>query len=60
MPTRRVRPPWTSTTSSRRSRFTRFPCFSRSPYGYVALYSHQLPQSALKGQTPIQAMELWH
>ena len=25
---------------------------------YVALYNHQLPQSALKSQTPIQAMKL--
>ena len=27
---------------------------------YVALYNHQLPQSALKGQTPMQVMKLWH
>ena len=27
---------------------------------YVALYNHQLPQSALKSQTPIQALKLWH
>ena len=27
---------------------------------YVALYNHQLPQSALKSHTPIQAMKLWH
>ena len=27
---------------------------------YVALYNHQLPQSALKGQTPMQAMKLWY
>ena len=27
---------------------------------YVALYNHQLPQSALKSQTPIQSMKLWH
>ena len=27
---------------------------------YVALYNHQLPQSVLKGQTPMQAMKLWY
>ena len=27
---------------------------------YVALYNHQLPQSALKSQTPIQAMKDWY
>ncbi len=27
---------------------------------YVALYNHQLPQSALKSQTPMQAMKDWH
>ena len=27
---------------------------------YVALYNHQLPQSALKSQTPMQAMKLWY
>lgn len=27
---------------------------------YVALYNHQLPQSALKSKTPIQAMKDWH
>ena len=27
---------------------------------YVALYNHQLPQSALKSSTPIQAMKEWH
>lgn len=27
---------------------------------YVALYNHQLPQSVLKSQTPMQAMKLWY
>ena len=27
---------------------------------YVALYNHQLPQSALHSKTPIQAMKKWH
>lgn len=27
---------------------------------YVALYSHQLPQSALKSKTPVQAIEEWY
>ncbi|TSE21204.1 Integrase core domain protein [Tepidimonas aquatica] len=27
---------------------------------YVALYNHHLPQAALKGQTPLQAMKDWH
>ena len=27
---------------------------------YVALYNHQLPQSALKSATPMQAMKQWH
>ena len=27
---------------------------------YVALYNHQLPQSALKSKTPMQAMKDWH
>ena len=27
---------------------------------YVALYKHQLPQSALKSKTPLQAMKDWH
>jgi hypothetical protein len=27
---------------------------------YVALYNHQLPQSALKSRTPIQAMKGWY
>ena len=27
---------------------------------YVALYNHQLPQSALKSKTPLQAMKEWH
>lgn len=27
---------------------------------YVALYNHQLPQSALKSRTPIQAMKVWY
>ena len=27
---------------------------------YVALYNHQLPQSALKSKTPIQAMKEWY
>jgi transposase InsO family protein len=27
---------------------------------YVALYNHQLPQSALKSKTPIQAMKNWY
>ncbi len=27
---------------------------------YVHLYNHQLPQSALKSQTPIQAMKRWY
>jgi hypothetical protein len=27
---------------------------------YVALYNHQLPQSALKRKTPIQAMKDWY
>lgn len=26
---------------------------------YVALYNHQLPQSALHSKTPIQAMKQW-
>ena len=28
--------------------------------GYVALYNHQLPQSALKSSTPMQAMKQWY
>ena len=27
---------------------------------YVALYNHQLPQSALKSSTPMQAMKEWY
>ena len=27
---------------------------------YVKLYNHQLPQSALKGKSPIQAMKQWY
>ena len=27
---------------------------------YVVLYNHQLPQSALKSRTPIQAMKDWY
>ncbi|MDE2413649.1 MAG: hypothetical protein KGM60_02730, partial [Comamonadaceae bacterium] len=27
---------------------------------YVALYNHQLPQSALKSKTPMQAMKEWY
>ncbi|MEO5607697.1 MAG: hypothetical protein ABIR13_08975, partial [Polaromonas sp.] len=27
---------------------------------YVALYNHQLPQSALKSKTPMQAMKNWY
>ena len=27
---------------------------------YVALYNHQLPQSALKSKTPMQTMKEWH
>lgn len=27
---------------------------------YVALYNHELPQSALKSKTPLQAMKDWH
>ena len=27
---------------------------------YVALYNHQLPQSALKSKTPMQTMKDWH
>ncbi len=27
---------------------------------YVALYNHQLPQSALKSSTPMQAMKDWY
>jgi hypothetical protein len=27
---------------------------------YVALYNHQLPQSALQSRTPMQAMKKWH
>ncbi len=27
---------------------------------YVALYNHQLPQSALKSKTPLQAKKDWH
>ena len=27
---------------------------------YVALYNHQLPQSALKSRTPLQAMKDWY
>ncbi|SFW37214.1 Integrase core domain-containing protein, partial [Nitrosovibrio sp. Nv17] len=27
---------------------------------YVALYNHQLPQSALKSSTPMQAMKQWY
>ena len=27
---------------------------------YVALYNHQLPQSALKSKTPLQAMKAWY
>lgn len=28
--------------------------------GYVALYNHQLPQSALQSKTPMQAIQQWH
>jgi len=27
---------------------------------YVRLYNHQLPQSAIKSQTPLQAMKAWY
>lgn len=27
---------------------------------YVALYNHQLPQSALQSKTPMQAMKQWY
>ncbi len=27
---------------------------------YVALYNHQLPQSALKSKAPMQAMKQWY
>ena len=27
---------------------------------YMALYNHQLPQSALKSRTPMQAMKNWY
>ncbi|MBN9405872.1 MAG: IS481 family transposase, partial [Burkholderiales bacterium] len=27
---------------------------------YVALYNHQLPQSALGSKTPMQAMKQWY
>ncbi len=27
---------------------------------YEVLYNHQLPQSALKSKTPLQAMKDWH
>lgn len=27
---------------------------------YVTLYNHHLPQSVLKGQTPVEAMKQWH
>ena len=27
---------------------------------YVALYNHQLPQSALKSKTPLQTMKDWY
>ena len=27
---------------------------------YVALYNHQLPQSALKSKTPMQTMKNWY
>ena len=27
---------------------------------YVWLYNHQLPQSALRSKTPLQAMKDWH
>jgi transposase InsO family protein len=27
---------------------------------YVALYNHQLPQSALQSKTPMQTMKKWH
>jgi len=27
---------------------------------YVALYNHQLPQSALHSKTPMQAMKQWY
>jgi transposase InsO family protein len=32
----------------------------RSIARYVWLYNHQLPQSALKGQTPLAAMRQWY
>jgi hypothetical protein len=34
--------------------------FVRTPQHYAALYNHQLPQSALKSKTPMQAMKDWY
>jgi transposase InsO family protein len=41
----------------------RFDCASsleQTLLRYVALYNHQLPQSALKSKTPLQTMKTWH
>jgi hypothetical protein len=32
----------------------------QTPYRYVYLYNHELPQSALHSKTPMQAMTDWY
>ena len=41
-------------------RFTSSEDLEQTLLRYVALYNHQLPQSALKSKTPMQAMKEWH
>jgi len=41
-------------------RFTSGEDLEQTLMRYVALYNHQLPQSALKSQTPMRAMKDWY
>jgi transposase InsO family protein len=41
-------------------RFTRGEDLEQTLMRYVALYNHQLPQSALKSKTPMSAMKDWY
>jgi hypothetical protein len=41
-------------------RFTSGEDLEQTLMRYVALYNHQLPQSALKSKTPMRAMKDWY
>jgi hypothetical protein len=41
-------------------RFTSGEDLEQTLLRYVALYNHQLPQSALKSKTPMRAMKDWY